>query len=71
MQQLEEIRKILETREVYLQEQLIYVIYLKIHKENKENEEMWRLKLRSLWLQSGDKNSSLFHCRDNIGPRKI
>ena len=40
-----------------------------LHKALRREEEYWRIKCRSTWLQAGDKNTSFFHkqaeCRKN------
>lgn len=36
-------------------------VYQKYIKALKREEEMWRIKSKSLWLQAGDKNTNFFH----------
>jgi hypothetical protein len=59
---MEEIQLKIDNQEVQIdllqQEQSTYQSYLK---SLKDEETMWRLKSRSLWLKDGDKNTSFFH----------
>ena len=62
IQQLQSLYQKLEesqvTEEDIVQERKLTSI---LHKVNKWEEEQWRLKSRSLWLKSGDQNTSHFH----------
>jgi hypothetical protein len=60
--QLEVIQESIEKDEVsptiLQEEQIMYQKYLR---SLKKEEELWRLKSRSLWLQADDKNTFFFH----------
>lgn len=36
-------------------------LYWEIYRNNRKEEEEWRLKSRNLWIQDGDKNIAFFH----------
>ena len=47
-----------DTKQYLLQEKFLH---WDIYKNNRAEEESWRLKSRSLWVHVGDQNTSLFH----------
>ncbi|MCY6488191.1 hypothetical protein, partial [Actinobacillus pleuropneumoniae] len=46
-----------ETREMQTKEN---DLYWEIYQSNQREEEIWRIKSRSLWIQVGDKNTTFF-----------
>jgi len=59
---LENIQKIIDEGELSKENQLREKeIYLEIHKNNRNEEETWRLKSRNFWIHFGDKNTAFFH----------
>lgn len=60
--QLSDIQEKMENNEVTLDlMQKETNVYQKYIKALKREEEMWRIKSKSLWLQAGDKNTNFFH----------
>lgn len=57
-----------ETKEDHLQEK---ALFWEIYRENQKEEEVVRLKSRSLWLKAGDKNTAFFHNSMKIRRAKI